>query len=81
VILNLVPRKKKGGGVRTSAVQEVRLQNYTVLFLELGLGGGVVPKRQWYSSTPFYRSCYRRVLLAMAAIFYLVTLAENRWQK
>jgi hypothetical protein len=41
VILNLVPRKK--GGVRTSAVQEIRLQNYSVLFMELCFfwGGGV----------------------------------------
>jgi hypothetical protein len=30
VILNLVPRKKKRGG-RTSAAEEIRLQNYSVL--------------------------------------------------
>jgi hypothetical protein len=36
VLLNLVPRKKKRGG-RTSAVKEIRLQNYSVL----ELGGGV----------------------------------------
>jgi hypothetical protein len=30
VILNLVARKKKRGG-RTSAVEEIRLQNYSVL--------------------------------------------------
>jgi hypothetical protein len=35
-ILNLVPRKKTRGG-RSSAVEEIRLQNYSVL--ELGGGG------------------------------------------
>jgi hypothetical protein len=33
VILHLVPRKKKHNGVRTSAVLEIRLQNYSLLFL------------------------------------------------
>jgi hypothetical protein len=28
VILNLVPRRKKNKGVRTSAIQEIKLQNY-----------------------------------------------------
>jgi hypothetical protein len=33
VILNLVPSKKKKNGVRTSAAQEIWLQNYLLLFL------------------------------------------------
>jgi hypothetical protein len=33
VILNLVPSKKKNNGVRTSAAQEIWLQNYLLLFL------------------------------------------------
>jgi hypothetical protein len=76
MILNLVPRKKKGGR-RTSAVEEIRLQNYSVLFLELRLGGGVA-KRHWYGGIAFYRLGRRRVVLALAAI---VTLAENRCQQ
>jgi hypothetical protein len=44
VILNLVPRKRKRGG-RTSAVEEIRLQNYSVLELAGGeylKGSGMV---------------------------------------
>jgi hypothetical protein len=37
VILNLVPRKKKKRAVRTSAVEKIRLQNYSVL--RVGRGG------------------------------------------
>jgi hypothetical protein len=43
VILNLVPKKKRGG--RTSAVEEIRLQNYSVLELARGeylTGSGMV---------------------------------------
>jgi hypothetical protein len=73
VILNLVPRRKKNRGGRTSAVEESSLQNYSVRE-----GGGWVREMQWRGSIPFYRMSYRDVDLAMAAI---VILAENRWQQ
>jgi hypothetical protein len=44
VILNLVPREKRGGGVKPSAVQKIRLKNYSVLFLEVRFGGGVLKR-------------------------------------
>jgi hypothetical protein len=51
MILNLVPRKRKHNGLRTSAVKEMRLQNYSLLFFRTmglfgvaGRGGGE-PKR------------------------------------
>jgi hypothetical protein len=79
VILNLVLRKKNG--VRTSAVQEIGCKLILCYCYLRILWGGGVPKRQWDVSIPFYRLCCRRVPLALAAILYLVTLAENRWQQ
>jgi hypothetical protein len=43
LILNLVPKEKTHNGVRTSAVQEIWLQNYLLLFLRYTrCGGGAV---------------------------------------
>jgi hypothetical protein len=80
-ILNLVPRKKRGGG-GSKNLCSTRDQVAKLFSAILGtrVWGGV-PKWQWYGSIPFYRLWYQIMLLAMAAILYLVTLAENRWQQ